>query len=330
MSDSSSSPSASSILYSTSTLYDVLGVSENADKTEIAKKYRQLSIKFHPDRLPDEVKQNQQLADESKRALQLVQDAYKTLTDDEKRTTYDFARRVGASPATQEQLNQLHTMMATMFFKSSSSSSTSASSTNSSSSSTIASSAERRKCSCGKPLDNPDDLLCSSCGMFKPKGRCKQMGCLNNIPNENKSGNGITGSSSSSSSMNRPRTQQTAGMCDKCAFRRKCGEWGCMKKVDAADRDVCLYHFENPSADPGRPAKYAFESDIAKFLGSDHKSIGGGNDGSNSPVVLTPGELVQMRMKLAELVYQEQLARSGLQLEAMEIAIKLHIKSLQY
>ena len=85
-----------------------------------------------------------------------------------------------------------------------------------------------RKCSCGNALSKPDDLLCSTCSLFKPKNRCSAIGCLNDID--------VTSASFNVAK----RTEKCKQMCDKCAFRRKCSEWGCMKKCESAERDVCV------------------------------------------------------------------------------------------
>jgi curved DNA-binding protein CbpA len=220
------------------TLYDVLGVSETADDATIAKAYRQKSLALHPDRLKKFAED--EVGEEDKRALQLVQDAYSALKDEEKRRTYDFARKFGRSEATQEALNNLHISVATQLLFSGGASIFGSSSSTSSSSSAIAkmnqelreSAAKNaiRKCSCGNSLAKPDDLLCSTCSLFKPKNRCSQMGCLNNID-------------PSSPSFNlEKRTETCKQMCDKCAFRRKCTQWGCMKKCESSERDVCVSH----------------------------------------------------------------------------------------
>ena len=56
--------------------YKILGVSENADKSEIKKAYRKLAIKYHPDKNPEE-----QAAFKFKK----IQEAYETLSDDGKK-----------------------------------------------------------------------------------------------------------------------------------------------------------------------------------------------------------------------------------------------------
>lgn len=65
--------------------YKKLGVEPNASKAEIKKAYRSLSMKHHPD------KNNN--ADESKKLFQEINEAYETLGDDEKRSSYDNPAR---------------------------------------------------------------------------------------------------------------------------------------------------------------------------------------------------------------------------------------------
>ena len=61
--------------------YDILGVSKSADESTLKKAYRDLAMKYHPDRNPD----NQEAADKFKEASQ----AYEVLKDREKRAAYD-------------------------------------------------------------------------------------------------------------------------------------------------------------------------------------------------------------------------------------------------
>lgn len=61
--------------------YDVLGVSRNASQEEIKRSYRQLALKYHPDRNPG----NKEAEEKFKEAAE----AYNVLGDQEKRTTYD-------------------------------------------------------------------------------------------------------------------------------------------------------------------------------------------------------------------------------------------------
>jgi curved DNA-binding protein CbpA len=57
--------------------YSILGINENANNTEIKKKYRSLAIKFHPDKGgdPEQFKQ--------------ISEAYQILSDSRKRKEYD-------------------------------------------------------------------------------------------------------------------------------------------------------------------------------------------------------------------------------------------------
>lgn len=61
--------------------YSKLGIDPSSSKAEIKKAYRTLSMKHHPD------KNNN--TDESKKKFQEINEAYETLSDDEKRKQYD-------------------------------------------------------------------------------------------------------------------------------------------------------------------------------------------------------------------------------------------------
>jgi DnaJ-class molecular chaperone len=62
--------------------YDILGISKDADETEIKKAYRKLAIKWHPDKNPE----NKEEAEEK---FKEISDAYSILSDPNKRNTYD-------------------------------------------------------------------------------------------------------------------------------------------------------------------------------------------------------------------------------------------------
>lgn len=61
-------------------LYEALGLTEDADDAEIKKVYRKLSIKYHPDKNPDEA---------SKQKFAEIRDAYEILSDPDKKILYD-------------------------------------------------------------------------------------------------------------------------------------------------------------------------------------------------------------------------------------------------
>lgn len=65
--------------------YTVLGVGENASKEEIKKAYRNLSLKYHPDK--------NQGSSESVSMFQKISEAYEALGTDEKRQQYDMERQ---------------------------------------------------------------------------------------------------------------------------------------------------------------------------------------------------------------------------------------------
>lgn len=66
--------------------YEVLGVSNDASESDIKKAYRTLSLKYHPDRNPNE---------EAKSIFQSIGEAYETLSDPAKRNQYDMELRFG-------------------------------------------------------------------------------------------------------------------------------------------------------------------------------------------------------------------------------------------
>ena len=66
--------------------YDILGVSKDADETEIRKAYRKLSLEWHPDR---------NASDSAKDRFQEINEAYETLSNANKRKEYDLQQQFG-------------------------------------------------------------------------------------------------------------------------------------------------------------------------------------------------------------------------------------------
>lgn len=66
--------------------YEVLGVSKDADATEIKSQYRKLALKFHPDR---------NKSDEAGEHFKEISEAYAVLSDGEKRSMYDAHGHAG-------------------------------------------------------------------------------------------------------------------------------------------------------------------------------------------------------------------------------------------
>merc|ERR1711871_1613766 len=63
-------------------LYDRLSVSPSASENDIKKAYRKLSIKWHPDKNPNN-------KEEATKQFQQISEAYSVLSDSEKRQQYD-------------------------------------------------------------------------------------------------------------------------------------------------------------------------------------------------------------------------------------------------
>ncbi len=63
--------------------YEILGVKKNATLDEIKKVYRELALRFHPDRVPHEQKK------EAEEKFKEISEAYAVLSDSQKRALYD-------------------------------------------------------------------------------------------------------------------------------------------------------------------------------------------------------------------------------------------------
>lgn len=67
--------------------YEILEISRSADKSEIKKAYRQLAMRYHPDKNPGDK--------ESEEKFKAVNEAYQILSDDEKKGIYDKYGKAG-------------------------------------------------------------------------------------------------------------------------------------------------------------------------------------------------------------------------------------------
>ena len=65
--------------------YKVLEVAENADISEIKKKYRKLVMKYHPDRNSG--------SEENVKKFREITEAYEILGNEKKRKEYDYKRK---------------------------------------------------------------------------------------------------------------------------------------------------------------------------------------------------------------------------------------------
>ena len=73
------------------TYYNLLGVQKNADENEIKKAYRKLAVKYHPDKSPQDKKE------EYTKKFQEISEAYEVLSDSEKRKNYDMFGKEGVN-----------------------------------------------------------------------------------------------------------------------------------------------------------------------------------------------------------------------------------------
>lgn len=83
--------------------YRILGVKRNANDQEIKRAYRKLALKYHPDRVSDDEK------DEAQQKFQDVAAAYETLSDPEKRKIYDQVGETDGTGAGQPQPDTFQT-----------------------------------------------------------------------------------------------------------------------------------------------------------------------------------------------------------------------------
>lgn len=86
-------------------LYDVLGVKKNVTPEELKKKWRVLSLKYHPDR-------NTNISEEEKTKItkkyQTINAAYDVLSDKEKRNMYDITGDVNAEAPSAHAFGGMH------------------------------------------------------------------------------------------------------------------------------------------------------------------------------------------------------------------------------
>ena len=68
--------------------YEILGVSENATQNEIKKAYRELAVKYHPDKFANSEEKERRDAEEK---FKEISEAYSTLSDPSKKEKYDLS-----------------------------------------------------------------------------------------------------------------------------------------------------------------------------------------------------------------------------------------------
>ncbi|PAA65995.1 hypothetical protein BOX15_Mlig034118g4, partial [Macrostomum lignano] len=72
--------------------YAILEINPDASEAEVRKAYRQMALRWHPDK-------NQTNPDEAERRFKLISEAYEVLSDPEKRRIYDFYGKEGLAEA---------------------------------------------------------------------------------------------------------------------------------------------------------------------------------------------------------------------------------------
>lgn len=91
--------------------YEILGVSENADDSEIKKAYMKLSLKYHPDRNPENV-------EESTQKFQEISAAYEEIKDESSRAKYNHTLKYGDSHplfSGENEMNDINNLFNMMF-----------------------------------------------------------------------------------------------------------------------------------------------------------------------------------------------------------------------
>ena len=68
--------------------YQILGVDKNSSSEDIKKAYRKLSLKYHPDKNPDNI-------EESQKKFQELTEAFEILSDENKRRIYNIQGKEG-------------------------------------------------------------------------------------------------------------------------------------------------------------------------------------------------------------------------------------------
>ena len=76
--------------------YEVLGIYRDADETSIKKAYRELAMKYHPDRNPED--------DQAVERMKEINEAYAVLSDAQKRSEYDAYGLEGIKGYSQEDI----------------------------------------------------------------------------------------------------------------------------------------------------------------------------------------------------------------------------------
>ena len=71
--------------------YGILGVNADASAEDIRRAFRQLALRYHPDRNPGDVK-------EAEEKFKEINEAYEVLSDDEKRWRYNSLTRLSGYP----------------------------------------------------------------------------------------------------------------------------------------------------------------------------------------------------------------------------------------